>query len=276
MDWADEIIDSLYENTEQESFKTELSPDTSEAVKGYEDALSEDDAEYMNYWQQELESPAQEPTETYDPYEYERETLEDGVELEQLRDEDFSGEFTESYGEILGEPEEDAEVWHEQTEDYSCAVACQTYVAEQLFNRPFSEQEFIDVAAEHGWYTSGEGTSPSDTGKVLELMGLDVERSNFNSFSELEEVVASDAKAIVGVNNSVLQNPGLAGLPGMNANHAVEVIGIDRTDPDNIEVILNDPGVENGAGIRHSLDTFLKAWRTGSNYMCTVSKGGQS
>lgn len=273
MDWADEIIDSPYENTETEITETELPSDKSEEMNSYENAIVENDAEYMNYWQQELDSS--DPQEANEQYSYERETLEDGVELERLRGIDFSGEVTESSGEILGEPEEDAEVWHPQNEDYSCAVACQTYVAEQLFNRPFSEQEFIDVAAEHGWYVSGEGTSPEDTGKVLELMGLDVERSNFNSFSALEEVVASDAKAIVGVNNAVLQNPELADLPGINANHAVEVIGIDRTDPDNIEVILNDPGVENGAGIRHSLDTFLKAWETGSNYMCTVSKGGQ-
>ena len=124
MDLADEIIDSMFENTEltEELSEKELPSDINEVSEEYTNALNEGDAEYMNYWQQELNAPSQKLTEDYEPYEYERETIENGMELERLRNTDFDGEILESSGEIRGEPEEDAEVWHEQTEDYSCAL----------------------------------------------------------------------------------------------------------------------------------------------------------
>ena len=103
-------------------------------------------------------------------------------------------------------------------------------------------------------------------------MGLEVERQNGVTLAELAEMLDNGEKVIVGVNNMVLANPAMANLPGMSANHAVQVIGIDGTDPDNIQIILNDPGVENGQGIRHDLSTFMTAWSTSGNYTVSADK----
>ena len=182
--------------------------------------------------------------------------------------------------EINGEPTEviagdleDAENWHIQSEGYSCAISCQEFVAEQLLDREFSEQELIEFAKEKGWYESGVGTTQSDVGNILEALGLNVERVQNCSLEKLVQSLNNGEKVICGVNNMILADYRMADMPGLQANHAVEVIGVDCSDPENVQVILNDPGIENGKAIRHDLDAFLKAWNTGDNYAVIAGKG---
>ena len=106
----------------------------------------------------------------------------------------------------------------------------------------------------------------------MEAVGLRVERSEHLTVSDLAMSLAEGEKVICGVNNMILQEPALADLPGINANHAVEVIGIDYSDPGNPKVILNDPGVENGRGIRHNLDVFMDAWKTSDHFAVIASR----
>lgn len=205
--------------------------------------------------------------------------LESGVFLERL------GEQTEKLGGIIefiekamkkdyiaGDPEEDMENWHMQDGAMSCAVVCQEFIADELLNRDFTEEEFCAYAEEQGWFDSMNGTSPEDVGNILESLGLDVERREGVKISELAEMLENGEKIICGVNNMVLANPELADLNGISANHAVQVIGIDSTDPNDIRVILNDPGVPDGRGISHSLSTFMTAWSTGNNFTVSVGK----
>ena len=58
--------------------------------------------------------------------------------------------------------------------------------------------------------------------------------------------------------------------PSLTANHAVEVIGIDRTDPSNVKVILNDPGLPGGRGITYDLEEFQTAWNTSGGFMVSA------
>ena len=60
--------------------------------------------------------------------------------------------------------------------------------------------------------------------------------------------------------------------PLSGANHAVEVIGIDYSDPEHPMVILNDSGPQNGCGEMVPLDQFLDAWQDGDNLMIECYK----
>lgn len=60
-------------------------------------------------------------------------------------------------------------------------------------------------------------------------------------------------------------------MPEQGANHAVQVIGIDRSDPDNPVVILNDPGQPNGQGIRVNADDFVDAWQDSDRFMVSTT-----
>lgn len=200
------------------------------------------------------------------------ELLEDGVIREKLGTDPEISEWYESKETVIGTPEEADDHWHRQSEMNSCAVACQEFVAEQLLDREFSEQEMIEYAKARDWYDPAEGTSITDIGKLLEAVGLQVERIENITISDLAMSLAEGEKVICGVNNMILQEPALADLPGINANHAVEVIGIDYSDPGNPQVILNDPGVENGQGIRHDLDIFMDAWKTSNHFAVIASR----
>ena len=171
-----------------------------------------------------------------------------------------------------GTPEEDAEHWHKQSEMNSCAVVCQEFVAEQLLEREFSEETLSRFAQEKGWYDPEVGTTSRDVGKLLESLGLDVERCFDLKLDDLAQELDSGSKLICGVNNSILAAPELAELPGLQANHAVEVIGL-KTTPSDTWVILNDPGIEGGRGVHIRASTFLKAWKTGCNYTVIARKG---
>ncbi len=182
----------------------------------------------------------------------------------------FEGLLKKDY--IVGDPEADMESWHMQDGDVSCAVVCQEFVAEELLDREFTEAEFCAYAEEHGWYDPETGTAPNDVGNILESFGLDVERKQGVTLSELSDMLERGKKVICGVNNEVLVHPEWAEMPGVSANHAVQVIGIDSTNPDDIRIILNDPGVPDGRGISHSLNEFMSAWATGGNYTVSVEK----
>lgn len=58
-------------------------------------------------------------------------------------------------------------------------------------------------------------------------------------------------------------------------NHVVEVIGIDYSNPDDVQVILNDTGVPDGKGKHISADTFAKSWNTSNRFMVTAWKGAK-
>lgn len=205
--------------------------------------------------------------------------LESGVILEHLGEqkEKLGGiaEFFENLTKkeyIAGDPEADMENWHMQESDVSCAVVCQEFIADELLDRDFTEAEFCAYAQEQGWFDPETGTSMYDVGNILESMGLDVERQTGVTLAELAQMLENGEKVIVGVNNMILSDPEMAGMEGLSANHAVQVIGIDSTDPDNIKVILNDPGVADGRGISHDLSTFMNAWSTSQNFAVSVEK----
>lgn len=170
---------------------------------------------------------------------------------------------------IIGNPEKDMEYWHMQEHPMSCAVAVQEFVAEGLLEKDFSEAKMCAYAQNKEWF-SETGTPAPHVGRLLEAMGLDVTREFGGTVNDIAETLKSNGKVIVGVNNMILGDIRYSALPGMNANHVVEVIGLDVRDSKNIEVILNDSGVPNGAGRRVPLETFQAAWKAGNCFMASV------
>lgn len=197
--------------------------------------------------------------------------LEEGIELYRLGHKKEEIE-TES-DTIIGSPETDMENWHEQTEQYSCAISCQEFVAEQLLDMELSEEKMIRVAHESGWYDPERGTTINDVGKLLEAIGLEVERGMHYTIKNLAQELETNGKVLCSVNNWILSNPEFADIPGIQANHVVQLIGIDTADPNDIRVILNDSGVKDGKARNVSLNTFCKAWETGGNYAVFARKG---
>lgn len=199
--------------------------------------------------------------------------LEQGLTLERLAAQLEITEATEQTDTMIGTPEKDMENWHKQESNNSCAICVQEMVGEQLLGKEFSEKEFTRIAEKNGWVTEESGTLLHDVGKILEMQGLDVERSIGATLQDLAEDLQSGSKPICAVNIDILYNPEMEKIPGIRANHVVEVIGIDVSDPNDIKVILNDTGVSDGRGCVISAETFMKAWNKSDNFVATVSKG---
>lgn len=181
---------------------------------------------------------------------------------------------------VIGEPASDMEHWHMQTHPDTCAVVSQEYVLEELLGEDFDENNLMDIATENGWYTPGGGTPMENVGDILEHYGLQVERGS-GTIEDLEAVLSNGEKVIVGIDSDEIWTNGddamadhvledIVGIPDADANHAVEVIGIDRSDIENPMVILNDPGHPGGQGAMIPLELFEDSWEDSGNYMVSA------
>lgn len=182
---------------------------------------------------------------------------------------------------VIGSPGDDIEHWHEQTHDDTCAVVSQEFILESLTGEEFDENELRQEAIDNGWYTPGGGTPLGAMGKLLEAHGIEVEREYGASIDDIEGKLESGEKVMVAIDAHETWNAGtddaqddllgdVGGFPGQDVNHAVEVIGVDRSDPENPMVILNDPGHPDGRGMMVPLDEFMGAWEDSGNYMVST------
>lgn len=170
---------------------------------------------------------------------------------------------------VVGDPTGNMENWHWQETGTSCAVASQEFVLEQLTGREFEEAQLRELAEENGWYDIQGGTPMDDVGNILEYMGLHVEQSMGNTMDDIVQCLQNGGQVIVGVDSSELWNGTNDEMfgPGMDADHAVQVTGIDFSNPDQPMVILNDPGAANGGGAMVPMDSFVDAWEDSSGFM---------
>ncbi len=160
---------------------------------------------------------------------------------------------------IIGDPEAALDSWHIQSGN-TCAVVSQEGILESIFGQEFNEDELRELAEDNGWYNNG--TSAEDVGQLLEYYGIHTEHSFGNSVDDLRNSLGDGNQIIVLVDADELwsgENEEMFG-PGMDMNHAVRVIGMDESDPENPRVILNDSGVVNGQGVMIPLDNFMDSW----------------
>ncbi|MBR5640291.1 MAG: hypothetical protein IKW83_11280 [Muribaculaceae bacterium] len=170
---------------------------------------------------------------------------------------------------ILGDPEESLDYWEYQGEDGPCALYAQMFVIEELSGVDIDIDDFINEATENGWYEDGEGTPILNMNQMLDYYDIDNEMGFNKSMDDIVECLSDGGKVIVSVDAAQIWYGEDTDIfsPMSGANHAVEVIGIDNSDPDNPMVILNDSGHPNGQGEMVPLDVFENAWNEGDRQM---------
>jgi hypothetical protein len=191
---------------------------------------------------------------------------------------------SEGTEEVVG-PIEDLSLWHEQATNYTCAVVSQEFILEALTGQEFTEEQLAQEAMDQGWLSEAGGTPMDDMGKLLELHGIGVERTVDTSLEDLVSELETGNKVMVAVDSDevwtagqdffadeladMLDYPGA--IPGQGANHAVEVVGVDTSDPDHPMVILNDPGHPQGQGLMMPAEEFIDAWADSGHYMVATT-----
>lgn len=210
--------------------------------------------------------------ESIDPnYTYEKVELPNGVIRESVVWESTSDVGNDAYS--LYNIEEATDAWHVQEYSDSCAVACQEFILEEYTGKEFDEEDLVICAVENGWVDEVNGGTPlEDVGKVLEYHGIDTTTDYDADFQDLENALNNGDRAIVAVYNMGLDNDYEGFYPAWSANHAVEVIGIDKSNPADVKVIVNDPGVEDGCGKVIDYDVFMNAWNTSDGFMMVADR----
>ena len=163
---------------------------------------------------------------------------------------------------VVGDPAESMECWEFQGNTQRCAVFSQKFVIEELTGREIDVEELAELAEDNGWFSEDGGTPFLNMNKLLDHYGIENEMSFHNDINDIKECLDNGGKVIVAIDADEIWYGETNDLfsPQDGANHAVEVIGIDYSDPDNPMVILNDSGAPNGCGEMVPMDMFLDAW----------------
>lgn len=170
--------------------------------------------------------------------------------------------------EVKGDPESAMEHWEYQGSTQRCAVYAQMFVIEEMTGAELNIEDVAAYAVERGWFDEQQGTYPDNMKKLLDAYGIENELKYNCEFSELESALEDGKRIIVAVDSDEYaagENDDIYVPDGDRPNHAVEVIGVDRSDPEHPMVILNDSGHVNGQGAMVPLDEFVDAWDDSNN-----------
>lgn len=155
----------------------------------------------------------------------------------------------------------------------TCAIKSQQLILND-FGIQISEDQLVQQAENLNIYHPGQGTSPEDVGKLLEINGVHCTQHENASIYDLTSALAKGEKVIIGVDSSELWDAGIISetndiITGEKADHALIVAGIDTSNPNDVYVILTDPGTGQ-EGARYPIDQFLDAWHDSGNFMVTT------
>lgn len=170
---------------------------------------------------------------------------------------------------ISGDPSSSMEQWEYQGNTGRCALYSQKFIVEEFTGQDIDISEFVSIAESNGWFSDDFGTTFLNTNKMLDYYGIENEMSFHNDIEDIESCLSEGGRVIVAIDaNEIWYGEGDDLFsPSSGANHAVEVIGIDYSDPDHPMVILNDSGNPNGKGEMVPLDDFMDAWKDGECQM---------
>lgn len=163
---------------------------------------------------------------------------------------------------------------YQQTYADTCAIKSQQIILNE-FGIPATEDQLVQYSYEKGWYHGdGSGTTMQDVGNLLEDANIPCTRqANANVFNLVSEL-SQGHKVIVGVDSGELWGNKFSAwyndfFNGDTPDHALIVSGIDTSDPNNVQVIVTDPG--NGDYDKaYPLDQFMDAWSDASCYMVST------
>lgn len=167
---------------------------------------------------------------------------------------------------ITGTPAVNKLFWGHQRLPFNCTVAVQTCIL-KWYGIDVSEMLLTQFAMEQGWLTENGG-SFEDLGKVLGCFGIQTHVRFDATIDDILNELRQGHAVIVPLDAGELWADDLfsrlweymediLGIP----DHVVWVTGIDMSDPDDPQVIINDTGDPDGAGQRYSLSEFRDAWK---------------
>jgi hypothetical protein len=162
-----------------------------------------------------------------------------------------------------------------QYESDTCAIRSQELVLRD-YGIFVPQEELKDIALQYDWYSEGGGTPLEAVGNLLDYYQIPNHREyNANIFNIVDEL-AQGHRIIVGVDLNELEGNSFwqtvkEYFTGDTADHALIVSGLDTSDPDNIKVILTDPGTGKTL-FECPQERFIAAWNDSQCYMVATDQ----
>jgi len=161
----------------------------------------------------------------------------------------------------------------------TCAIKSQHLIL-QDYGVDVTEDQLIAWSAEHGLYAGdGSGTQMGNIGILLAEAGIPVTQKMDANILDLANELAQGHKVIVGVDSNELWAKGHWERfmewwkdfwgDGLDADHALVVTSIDNRNPNDIRVLLTDPG--SGESKYYPLKDFMNAWQDSNCYMVSTN-----
>ncbi len=172
-------------------------------------------------------------------------------------------------GAVVGDPASSMEIWEFQGDTNRCALFSQKFVIEELTGQDVDIEDMVRIAEEQNWFSEDGGTAFLNTNKMLDYFGIENEMSFHNTVDDIVDCLSKGGKVIVGVDSGEIWYGETDNMftPVDGADHALQVVGIDYSDPTAPNVILNDSGSPDGCGEMVPLDVFVNAWSDGDCQM---------
>lgn len=173
---------------------------------------------------------------------------------------------------VSGSPEDSMGNWDFQGETSRCAIYAQKFVIADLTGKDIPVEEMVEAAVENGWFVDdleNGGTMTLNMDKMLDYYGIEHDMVFDADIDALEQALKDGDGVIVSIDSNQVwsDKPNDIFSPDTASDHAVQVIGIDRTDPDHPMVVLNDSGHPEGRGELVPLEVFDNAWSAGDRQM---------
>lgn len=155
----------------------------------------------------------------------------------------------------------------------SCAFQSQAIVLKE-YGIDVTQEELMEVAKSQGWYVEGHGTPLDKVGKLLEHYDVPTTFTEGNNVFNLANELAQGHRVIVTVDSGELWHDGILQdlkdlVIGDTPNHALVVVGMDTSNPDDVKVIVTDPGNGN-LQKAYSEKQFVDAWKDSNCFMAAT------
>lgn len=171
---------------------------------------------------------------------------------------------------LHGDPVGEAQHWHYQHGDNSCAVVAQMSVYESMTGKVIPEETWARFAEQHHLYDPDSGTHYSHLGRLLETQGVHVDNHTGGTLSEIAAHLEHGNKVMVGLNANEIWYPKVdptTGLPAAQPTlgHIVWVTGIVESPDGSVKMVINDSGISDGTASVVDYKDFLNAWHDANN-----------
>ncbi len=148
----------------------------------------------------------------------------------------------------------------------SCAIRCQQIILRD-YGIEVEEKDLREIAVHNGWYDESVGVYMRDNGKLLGCFGIEYHHSQYNNLLQIEKELAHGHRVMVNLNKAKLFGE-IEKEGHHEACHAVVITQISKA---NGWLLVMDPA-KGDARQKHSIPTFVGAWRDSNNYMLATSK----